>query len=284
MEELNFFEILLRFCMAECGRILFFFGENRKKFFWRFFCCGKNNGNRKSTTAVNLSASLANFDKRVLLVDSDPQGNATGGFGINKSTVTKTIYDILVDGTDARYVVQKTNYGVTVIPANINLAGAEIEMVSLMSRETKLRKALDQIRDDYDFILIDCPPSLGLLTVNALTAADSIIIPIQCEFYALEGVAQLLNTIEIVRSNLNPLLAFEGLLMTMFDIRTNLSRQVVEEVRSNFGGLVYDTIIPRSVRLSEAPSYGKPVIAYDRKSRSAEIYLRLAEEVLSRVK
>ena len=238
----------------------------------------------KTTTAVNLSASLANFDKRVLLVDSDPQGNATGGFGINKSTVTKTIYDILVDGTDARYVVQKTNYGVTVIPANINLAGAEIEMVSLMSRETKLRKALDQIRDDYDFILIDCPPSLGLLTVNALTAADSIIIPIQCEFYALEGVAQLLNTIEIVRSNLNPLLAFEGLLMTMFDIRTNLSRQVVEEVRSNFGGLVYDTIIPRSVRLSEAPSYGKPVIAYDRKSRSAEIYLRLAEEVLSRVK
>ena len=238
----------------------------------------------KTTTAVNLSASLANFDKRILLVDCDPQGNATGGFGINKSTLTKTVYDVLVNNLDPRYALQKTPYGVTVIPANINLAGAEVEMVSLMARETKMRSALNQIRDDYDFILIDCPPSLGLLTVNALTAADSIIIPIQCEFYALEGVAQLLNTIEIVRSNLNPLLAFEGLLMTMFDIRTNLSRQVVDEVKSNFGGLVYDTIIPRSVRLSEAPSYGKPIIAYDRKSRSSEIYLRLAEEVLSRVK
>lgn len=238
----------------------------------------------KTTTAVNLSASLANFDKRVLLVDNDPQGNATGGLGINKSAVTKSIYDVLVNNFDAKSTVLKTEFGVEIIPANINLAGAEIEMVSLMSRETKLRLALNKIRDDYDFILIDCPPSLGLLTVNALTAADSIIIPIQCEFYALEGVAQLLNTIEMVRSNLNPLLAFEGLLMTMFDIRTNLSRQVVDEVKSNFGGLVYDTIIPRSVRLSEAPSYGKPIIAYDAKSRSAEIYLRLAEEVLSRVK
>ena len=238
----------------------------------------------KTTTAVNLSASLANFDKKVLLVDCDPQGNATGGFGVDKSSLEKTVYDILVNNIDAKFSLQTTPYGVTVIPSNINLAGAEVEMVNLMSRETKLRSALNKIRDDYDFILIDCPPSLGLLTVNALTAADSIIIPIQCEFYALEGVAQLLNTIELVRSNLNPLLAFEGLVMTMFDIRTNLSRQVVDEVRSNFGGLVYDTIIPRSVRLSEAPSYGKPVIAYDRKSRSAEIYLRLAEEVLSRVK
>ncbi len=238
----------------------------------------------KTTTAVNLSASLANFDKKILLVDCDPQGNATGGFGINKSGLEKTVYDVLVNNLDAKFSLQETPYGVTVIPANINLAGAEIEMVNLMSRETKLRSALNKIRDDYDFILIDCPPSLGLLTVNALTAADSIIIPIQCEFYALEGVAQLLNTIEMVRSNLNPLLAFEGLVMTMFDIRTNLSRQVVDEVKSNFGGLVYDTIIPRSVRLSEAPSYGKPVIDYDRKSRSAEIYLRLAEEVLSRVK
>lgn len=238
----------------------------------------------KTTTAVNLSASLATFDKKILLVDCDPQGNATAGFGINKSSVNKTIYDILVNNLDAKYSLQKTPYGVTVIPANINLAGAEIEMVSLMARETKLRSALDKIRDDYDFILIDCPPSLGLLTVNSLTAADSIIIPIQCEFYALEGVAQLLNTIEIVRSNLNPLLAFEGLLMTMFDIRTNLSRQVVEEVKNNFGGLVYDTIIPRSVRLAEAPSYGKPVLAYDDRSRSAEVYMRLAEEVLRRVR
>ena len=238
----------------------------------------------KTTTAVNLSASLAHFDKRILLVDCDPQGNATGGFGINKSTVNKTVYDILIHNTDAKYAMQMTPYGVTVIPANINLAGAEIEMVNLIARETKMKAALDKVRNDYDFILIDCPPSLGLLTVNALTAADSIIIPIQCEFYALEGVAQLLNTIDIVRSSLNPLLAFEGLVMTMFDIRTNLSRQVVEEVKNNFGGLVYDTIIPRSVRLSEAPSYGKPIIAYDNKSRGAEVYVRLAEEVLSRVK
>ena len=238
----------------------------------------------KTTTAVNLSASLAHFDKRILLVDCDPQGNATGGFGINKSTVNKTVYDILIHNTDAKYAMQMTPYGVTVIPANINLAGAEIEMVNLIARETKMKAALDKVRNDYDFILIDCPPSLGLLTVNALTAADSIIIPIQCEFYALEGVAQLLNTIDIVRSSLNPLLAFEGLVMTMFDIRTNLSRQVVEEVKNNFGGLVYDTIIPRSVRLSEAPSYGKPIVAYDNKSRGAEVYMRLAEEVLSRVK
>ena len=219
-----------------------------------------------------------------MLVDCDPQGNATGGFGINKSTVNKTVYDILIHNTDAKYAMQMTPYGVTVIPANINLAGAEIEMVNLIARETKMKAALDKVRNDYDFILIDCPPSLGLLTVNALTAADSIIIPIQCEFYALEGVAQLLNTIDIVRSSLNPLLAFEGLVMTMFDIRTNLSRQVVEEVKNNFGGLVYDTIIPRSVRLSEAPSYGKPIVAYDNKSRGAEVYMRLAEEVLSRVK
>lgn len=238
----------------------------------------------KTTTAVNLSASLAHFDKRILLVDCDPQGNASGGFGINKSTVNKTVYDILIHNLDAKYAMQMTPYGVTVIPSNINLAGAEIEMVNLIARETKLKAALDKVRNDYDFILIDCPPSLGLLTVNALTAADSIIIPIQCEFYALEGVAQLLNTIDIVRSSLNPLLAFEGLVMTMFDIRTNLSRQVVEEVKNNFGGLVYDTIIPRSVRLSEAPSYGKPIIAYDNRSRGAEIYMRLAEEVLSRVK
>lgn len=238
----------------------------------------------KTTTAVNLSASLAHFDKRILLVDCDPQGNATGGFGINKATVNKTVYDILIHNLDAKYAMQMTPYGVTVIPSNINLAGAEIEMVNLIARETKMKAALDKVRNDYDFILIDCPPSLGLLTVNALTAADSIIIPIQCEFYALEGVAQLLNTIDIVRSSLNPLLSFEGLVMTMFDIRTNLSRQVVEEVKNNFGGLVYDTIIPRSVRLSEAPSYGKPIIAYDERSRGAEVYMRLAEEVLSRVK
>ena len=238
----------------------------------------------KTTTAVNLSASLAFFNKKILLVDCDPQGNATEGFGIKKSSVDKTVYDVLINNFDAKNTLLTTQFGVTIIPANINLAGAEVEMVNIKSREMLMRTALDKVRADFDFILIDCPPSLGLLTVNALTAADSIIIPIQCEFYALEGVAQLLSTIDNVRSQYNPLLAFEGLLMTMFDIRTNLSKQVVEEVKSNFGGLVYETIIPRSVRLAEAPSYGKPVIDYDSRSRSAEVYLRLAEEVLGRVK
>ena len=238
----------------------------------------------KTTTSVNLSAALADFGKRVLLVDCDPQGNATSGFGINKSTVAHTIYDVLTDNLDVKYALQFTPYGVTVLPSNVNLAGAEVELVSEFARENKLRAALDTIRDEYDYILIDCPPSLGLLTVNSLTAADSIIIPIQCEFYALEGVTQLLNTIEIVKNNLNPLLAIEGIVLTMFDVRTRLNQQVVEEVRKNFGGLVYDTLIPRSVRLSEAPSYGKPVIAYDRKARGAEIYLNLAEEVINRGK
>ncbi len=238
----------------------------------------------KTTTAVNLSASLAFFNKKILLVDCDPQGNATEGLGIKKSSVDKTVYDVLINNLDAKNTLLTTPFGVTIIPANINLAGAEVEMVHFKSREMLMRMALDKVRADFDFILIDCPPSLGLLTVNALTAADSIIIPIQCEFYALEGVAQLLSTIDNVRSRYNPLLSFEGLLMTMFDIRTNLSKQVVEEVKSNFGGLVYETIIPRSVRLAEAPSYGKPVIDYDSRSRGAEVYLRLAEEVLGRVK
>lgn len=238
----------------------------------------------KTTTAINLSASLASLDRKILLVDSDPQGNATSGLGINKSTVQGTIYDVLINNVDAKYTLQKTPYGVTVLPANINLAGAEVELVSQIARENKLRAALDKVRDDYDYILIDCPPSLGLLTVNALNAANSVLIPIQCEFYALEGVAQLFNTIDIVRSNLNPLLAIEGIVMTMFDSRTRLSRQVVEEVYSNFGGLLYETLIPRSVRLSEAPSFGKPIIAYEKTSRSAEVYLNLAREVLERGK
>ena len=236
----------------------------------------------KTTTSVNLSASLAENGKKVLLVDCDPQGNATSGLGINKSTIQKTIYDILINNVEVKYALQMTNYGVTVLPSNINLAGAEVELVAAIARETKLRNALEFVRNDYDYILIDCPPSLGLLTINSLAAANSIIIPIQCEFYALEGVTQLMNTIELVKSNLNPLLAIEGVVMTMFDSRTRLSQQVVEEVRKNFGYLVYDTLIPRSVRLSEAPSYGMPIIAYDRKSKSAEVYMNLAGEVLYR--
>ena len=236
----------------------------------------------KTTTTVNLSAGLAANDKRVLLVDCDPQGNATSGFGINKSTIKSTVYDVLINNVEAKYTLQMTNYGVTVMPSSINLAGAEVELVNAIARESKLRNALDPLRNDYDYILIDCPPSLGLLTINALAAADSIIIPIQCEFYALEGVTQLRNTIELIKSSLNPLLAIEGIVMTMYDSRTNLSQQIVENVKKYYGYLVYDTLIPRSIRLAEAPSYGMPIIAYDSKCKSSEVYLKLTEEVLNR--
>ena len=236
----------------------------------------------KTTTTVNLSAGLAANDKRVLLVDCDPQGNATSGFGINKSTIKSTVYDVLINNVEAKYTLQMTNYGVTVMPSSINLAGAEVELVNAIARESKLRNALDPLRNEYDYILIDCPPSLGLLTINALAAADSIIIPIQCEFYALEGVTQLRNTIELIKSSLNPLLAIEGIVMTMYDSRTNLSQQIVENVKKYYGYLVYDTLIPRSIRLAEAPSYGMPIIAYDSKCKSSEVYLKLTEEVLNR--
>ena len=236
----------------------------------------------KTTTTVNLSAGLAANDKKVLLVDCDPQGNATSGFGINKSTINSTVYDVLINNVEAKYTLQMTNYGVTVLPSSISLAGAEVELVNAIARESKLRHALDPLRSDYDYILIDCPPSLGLLTINALAAADSIIIPIQCEFYALEGVTQLKNTIDLVKNSLNPLLAYEGIVMTMYDSRTNLSQQIVENVKKHYGYLVYDTLIPRSIRLAEAPSYGMPIIAYDSKCKSSEVYLKLTEEVLNR--
>lgn len=238
----------------------------------------------KTTTSINLSASLARLERRVLLIDCDPQGNATSGFGINRATVSRSVYDVLVDNLNVKYALQMTSYGVTILPSDIDLAGVEVELVSTDDRENRLRNAIEEIRDDYDYIIIDCPPSLGLVTVNALTAADSIIIPIQCEFYALEGVTQLLKTIEIVRNNLNPLLYIEGVVMTMFDGRTKHNQQVVEEVQNNFGYLVYKTVIPRSVKLSEAASYGKPVIFYSGASRSAKVYLELAKEVVERGK
>ena len=238
----------------------------------------------KTTTAINLSASLARLGQRVLIADCDPQGNATSGFGINRNTLGTSVYDVLIKNFNPMYAMQMTGYGVTVLPANIDLAGAEIELVSLNQREMKLRTALDKIRSGYDYIIIDCPPSLGLLTINALTAADAILTPLQCEFYALEGVTQLFKTVEIVRADLNPLLFVEGVVMTMFDGRTKHHQQVVEEVRSGLGYLVYKTVIPRSVRLAEAASYGKPVLFYDENSSSAEIYLSLAREVLERGK
>lgn len=235
----------------------------------------------KTTTSVNLSASLANIGKKVLLIDIDPQGNATSGIGINKADVQNCIYDVLINDVPTKDAVFKTETELLdVIPATIQLAGAEIELVPTISREVRLKKSLHRIREDYDYVIIDCPPSLGILTINSLTAADSVLIPIQCEYYALEGLSQLLNTIRLVQKHLNTELKIEGVLLTMFDARTNLSIQVVEEVKKYFREKVYSTIVPRNVRLSEAPSYGQSIIAYDSKSKGAEVYLDLAKEVV----
>lgn len=235
----------------------------------------------KTTTSVNLSACLAKNDKKVLLVDMDPQGNASSGLGIDKEELTTCIYNVIIDGEPANNVIVKSAIKkLHILPATIQLAGAEVELVNIVSRETMLKNALDEIKGKYDFIIIDCPPSLGLLTLNALTAADSILIPIQSEFYALEGVSQLMKTVELVRENLNADLKIEGVLLTMYDGRTNLSISVAEEVKKFFGTKVYKTIIPRNVRLSEAPSYGEPIIVYDPKSKGAEVYNKLAKEVI----
>lgn len=238
-------------------------------------------GVAKTTTAVNLSACLACEGKKVLLIDIDPQGNASSGLGIDRFATTKCIYDVLINGVPLKSIISPTSLeNLFVVPATIQLAGAEIELVSAISREVKLKKAIAPVREEYDYIFIDCPPSLGLLTLNALTAADSILIPIQCEYYALEGLGQLMNTIKLVKKHLNSSLEIEGVLLTMFDARTNLSIQVVDEVKEYFKDKVYRTIIPRNVRLSEAPSHGKPVITYDPRSRGAEVYKELAGEML----
>ncbi|EAC2631643.1 ParA family protein [Listeria monocytogenes] len=236
----------------------------------------------KTTSSVNLSSSLAFLGKKVLLVDIDPQGNASSGVGVNKGEIEHCIYDVLVDDVAIQDVLQKTDLdNLNVIPATIQLAGAEVELVPAISREIRLKKAIDSIRDDYDYVIIDCPPSLGLLTLNALTAADSVLIPVQCEYYALEGLSQLLNTIRIVQKHLNEDLQIEGVLLTMLDARTNLGIQVIEEVKKYFQNKVFNTIIPRNVRLSEAPSHGKPILLYDAKSKGAEVYLELAKEVIA---
>ena len=235
----------------------------------------------KTTTSVNLSACLADAGKKVLLVDLDPQGNASSGLGIEKDDLELCVHDVLIDGEPIADIVQPTMLeNLFVAPATIQLAGAEVELVSVVSRETMLKKALASVRDTYDFIVIDCPPSLGLLTLNAFTAADSVLIPIQSEFYALEGVSQLVKTITIVQQTSNKDLEIEGVLLTMFDGRTNLSIQVADEVKKFFGNKVYKTIIPRNVRLSEAPSYGEPIIVYDPKSKGADVYTKLAKEVI----
>ena len=239
----------------------------------------------KTTTSVNLSACLAKEGKKVLMVDLDPQGNASSGLGIDKDNLETCIYDVLINGENISDIIQPTMLKkLFVAPATIQLAGAEVELVEIVSRETILKKALKAVKKEYDFIIIDCPPSLGLLTLNALTAADSALIPIQCEFYALEGVSQLVKTITIVQQTSNTDLQIEGVLLTMFDGRTNLSIQVADEVKKFFGTKVYKTIIPRNVRLSEAPSYGEPVIVYDPKSKGATVYNNLAKEVIKDAK
>ena len=234
----------------------------------------------KTTTAVNLCACLVEFGFKVLLVDSDPQGNATSGLGLDKYNINLCVYDGVVDQVPAREIICQTKIkGLAIMPSAIQLAGAELELVSVTGREYRMKHLLEPVVGDYDFVVIDCPPSLGLLTINALTAVKSLIIPIQCEFYALEGVAQLMNTVKLVRENFNPTLELEGIVMTMYDGRTNLSVQVENEVRQHFSQKVYQTIIPRNIRLSEAPSFGQSVLQYDPKSKGAEEYLNFSREV-----
>ena len=236
----------------------------------------------KTTTAVNLAAAVARAKRRVLLVDIDPQGNSTSGFGIDKTMLMSTTYRVLVEGRSLRESIVTSDYRVDVLPANVELAGAEVELVEMERREMRLRDALSGVAHDYDYIFIDCPPSLGFLTLNALTAAHAVLIPIQCEFYALEGVALLMNTIRLVQENMNPALMVRGVVMTMYDSRTRIATQVVDEVKNVFGTTVYETLIPRNVRLSEAPSFGQPITSYDITSRGAESYIALAREVMKR--
>ena len=236
----------------------------------------------KTTTSMNLAAAVARAKRRVLLVDIDPQGKSTSGFGIDKTMLMSTTYRVLVEGRSLRESIVTSDYRVDVLPANVELAGAEVELVEMERRETRLRDALSEVAHDYDYIFIDCPPSLGFLTLNALTAAHAVLIPIQCEFYALEGVALLMNTIRLVQENMNPALMVRGVVMTMYDSRTRIATQVVDEVKKVFGATVYETLIPRNVRLSEAPSFGQPITSYDITSRGAESYIALAREVMKR--
>lgn len=239
----------------------------------------------KTTTAVNIAASLAAAEKRTLLIDSDPQGNSTSGMGIDRNEVTGSTYDLFTGKRSFEEIKKTTHFSwLDVVPAKIDLVGVEVELIQMISRERVLKRALMGVRDHYDYILIDCPPSLGLLTVNALTASDGVLIPVQCEYYALEGLTALMNTVKLIKQDLNQSLAIEGVLLTMYDSRNNLADQVAQEVRKYFGSKVYTTVIHRNVALSEAPSYGKPAILYDIRSRGAQSYLELAKEVIGNAK
>lgn len=237
----------------------------------------------KTTTSINLSASLAAKGKKVLMIDTDPQGNATSGFGIDKNDLEDTIYELILGECSVQdCIIKDVIPGVSILPSNVNLAAAEIELIGVDKKEYILKKEIDWVKDSYDFIIIDCPPSLSMLTVNAMTTADSVLVPIQCEYYALEGLSQLIHTVNLVKERLNPELDMEGVVFTMFDSRTNLSNQVVENVKNNLQQNVYKTIIPRNIRLAEAPSYGMPIQMYEPKSAGAEAYMELADEVIKR--
>ena len=243
--------------------------------------CNQKGGVGKTTTAINLATSLALSGKRILLVDIDPQGNATSGLGINKHDIKTSVYHLLIDEADPRSIMINTQINnLSLFPSNLNLTGAEVELVGTLGREHRLKKALAGLLNDFDFILIDCPPSLGLLTINALSAANSVLIPIQCEYYALEGLSQLVNTINLVKENINPSLAVEGVLLTMADYRTKLTNEVINEVKKFFSEKVYTTIIPRNIRLAEAPGFGKPIAIYDKNSIAAKKYEDFANELL----
>ena len=236
----------------------------------------------KTTTSINLSASLAAKGKKVLVIDTDPQGNTTSGFGIEKNELEDTIYELILGECSIRdCIISNVIKNVSVVPSNVNLAAAEIELIGVDKKEFILKNEVDYVKDDYDFIIIDCPPSLNMLTINSMTTADSVLVPIQCEYYALEGLSQLIHTINLVKERLNPNLNIDGVVFTMYDSRTNLSMQVVENVKQNLNQKVYNTLIPRNIRLAEAPSYGMPINMYDPKSAGAEEYMKLAEEVIN---
>lgn len=242
--------------------------------------CNQKGGTGKTTTSINLSVYLAVAGKRVLLIDSDPQGNSTSGLGLDKNAVEKSLYHVLIDQTSIKDVLQKTSVeNLMIIPSNIDLIGAEVELVEEQEREGRLKKALEVVKDSFDYVIIDCPPSLGLLTLNSLVSATSVIIPVQCEYYALEGLGQLTKTINLIKENLNPLLEIEGVLLTMADFRTNLTTEVISETRNFFQNKVFETIIPRSIRLSEAPGFGKSIYQYDKNSIGAQKYCALAKEM-----